>query len=40
MQKLGMRLEGVHRGAVLKDGRFEDLAHYAILAGDPRPSDA
>jgi RimJ/RimL family protein N-acetyltransferase len=40
MQKLGMRLEGVHRGAVLKDGRFEDLAHYAILADDPRPPDA
>jgi RimJ/RimL family protein N-acetyltransferase len=35
MQKLGMRLEGVHRGAVLKDGRFEDLAHYAVLADDP-----
>lgn len=34
MQKLGMRLEGVSRDAVLKWGQFEDLAVYAILASD------
>jgi RimJ/RimL family protein N-acetyltransferase len=32
MQKLGMRLEGVHREAVLRWDRFEDLAAYALLA--------
>ena len=32
MQKLGMRPEGVHREAMRKWGRFEDLAQYAILA--------
>ena len=36
MQKLGMRHEGTHRGAVLKWGRFEDLESYAVLAGDAR----
>ena len=34
MQKLGMRHEGTHRGAVLKWGRFEDLESYALLASD------
>ena len=32
MQKLGMRREGVLRGAVRKWGRFEDIALYAALA--------
>jgi RimJ/RimL family protein N-acetyltransferase len=32
MQKLGMRHEGVLRGAVRKWDRFEDLALYAVLA--------
>ena len=32
MQKLGMIPEGVHRESVLKWGRFEDLAVYALLA--------
>jgi ribosomal-protein-alanine N-acetyltransferase len=36
MQKLGMRLEGVSRDAVLKWGRFEDLAVYAILAWESK----
>ncbi|MFN7950397.1 MAG: GNAT family N-acetyltransferase [bacterium] len=31
MEKLGMRFEGIHRGAVLKWGTFEDLAQHAIL---------
>jgi [ribosomal protein S5]-alanine N-acetyltransferase len=31
MQKLGMRLEGVHREAFLKWGRYEDTAMYAVL---------
>ena len=34
MQKLGMRSEGVHRHAVRKDDRFEDLEIYAILADE------
>ena len=34
MQKLGMRLEGVARDAVLKWGQFEDLAVYAMLTSD------
>jgi RimJ/RimL family protein N-acetyltransferase len=34
MQKLGMQHEGVMRDAVLKWGRFEDLALYAVLAPD------
>lgn len=34
MQKLGMRLEGIHRHAVRKWGIFEDVAHYAILETD------
>lgn len=32
MEKLGMRREGILRAAVRKDGRFEDLALYAVLA--------
>jgi len=35
MAKAGMRLEGVHRQHILKNGVFEDLARYAILAADP-----
>lgn len=35
LAKVGMRLEGVHRQHVLKNGVFEDLARYAILAADP-----
>ena len=31
MQKLGMRLEGVHREAFRKWDRFEDTAMYAVL---------
>jgi [ribosomal protein S5]-alanine N-acetyltransferase len=31
MQKLGMELEGVHRDAYLRWGRFEDVAVYAVL---------
>ena len=31
MQKLGMRLEGVHREAFRKHDRFEDTAMYAVL---------
>ena len=34
MQKLGMQAEGVNRDAILKNGRFEDLAMYAILADE------
>jgi RimJ/RimL family protein N-acetyltransferase len=34
MQKIGMRHEGVHRQAVKKWGRFEDIGVYAILAED------
>jgi len=37
MQKLGMRFEGVLRGAVRKSGRFEDLALYAVLAPEWEP---
>lgn len=35
MQKLGMQFEGIRRGAVRKNGVFEDLATYAILRDDP-----
>lgn len=34
LQKLGMTLEGIHREAVRKWDRFEDLAIYAILERD------
>lgn len=40
MQKLGMRREGVHRDAVKKWDRFEDVIRYAILAPEWRESDA
>jgi len=36
MQKLGMRLEGVHREAIRKGEQFEDLALYAILEDEWR----
>ncbi len=36
LQKIGMRLEGVHREAVRKWDRFEDLAVYGILAAEWR----
>lgn len=32
MQKVGMQLEGTHRDAFLRWGRFETVAVYAILA--------
>ncbi len=35
MQKLGMQYEGCLRQHALKFGRFEDVARYGILAGDP-----
>jgi RimJ/RimL family protein N-acetyltransferase/mannose-6-phosphate isomerase-like protein (cupin superfamily) len=34
MVKAGMRYEGCHRQAILKDGRFEDTATYSILRED------
>lgn len=34
MRKLGMRPEGINRGAMLKWGTFEDIAMYAILQSD------
>jgi RimJ/RimL family protein N-acetyltransferase len=34
MEKIGMRLEGVHRDAVRKWDRFEDIAVYGILASE------
>ena len=34
LEKLGMRLEGVHRQCLFLRGEFEDLAVYAILASD------
>jgi [ribosomal protein S5]-alanine N-acetyltransferase len=37
MQKLGMRLEGVHREAFQRWGRFEDSAMYAVLAREWGP---
>lgn len=33
-QKLGMRLEGIHRDAFLRWDRFEDVAVYAILRSE------
>lgn len=36
MRKLGMRLEGIHRDAMRKWGRFEDVAVYAILEDEWR----
>ena len=37
MQKLGMRLEGVHRDAYIRWGRFESVAVYGILASEWAP---
>lgn len=34
LEKIGMRLEGVHRQAYRRWGRFEDVAVYAILAAE------
>jgi len=34
MQKLGMTLEGIHRDAYLRWGRFEDTVLYGILASE------
>ena len=34
LQKLGMQLEGIHRDAYLRWGRFEHVAVYAILASE------
>lgn len=34
MEKLGMRVEGISREHVLKNGRFEDLERHAILADE------
>jgi RimJ/RimL family protein N-acetyltransferase len=34
MTKLGLRLEGIHRDAIRKWDRFEDIALHAILATD------
>lgn len=34
LEKLGMRREGIHREAVRKWGRFEDVASYATLASE------
>jgi RimJ/RimL family protein N-acetyltransferase len=34
LQKLGMRLEGVHRDAYRRWGRFEDVGVYAVLASE------
>jgi [ribosomal protein S5]-alanine N-acetyltransferase len=39
MTKLGMRLEGVHRDAIRKWDRFEDIAHHAILVTDETDSE-
>ncbi len=40
MQKIGMTEEGVHRDAVRKWDRFEDLASYAILESDWRGAES
>ena len=34
LQKLGMQSEGVHRDAIRKNDRFENLAIYAVLADE------
>jgi RimJ/RimL family protein N-acetyltransferase len=38
MQKIGMTFEGIARQHVLKHDRWEDMARYGIVRGDPRPS--
>jgi RimJ/RimL family protein N-acetyltransferase len=40
MQKAGMALEGVHREYFLKNGRFEDVARYALLRQDWRAASS
>jgi len=37
MQKLGMRLEGINRGALRMKGVYVDLKHYAVLRDDVVP---
>jgi RimJ/RimL family protein N-acetyltransferase len=37
MQKVGMLPEGIQRNGMRKNGKYEDLAFYAILESDPRP---
>ncbi len=39
LTKIGMQREGVMRGDLLKDGRFEDSVLYAILATDDAARD-
>lgn len=34
LQKIGMRPEGIHRDAIRKWGRFEDVAVYGLLASE------
>ena len=36
MQKIGMRFEGIHRDAIKKWDKYEDIAAYAILADEWR----
>ena len=36
LTKLGMRSEGLHRDAIRKWERFEDIGHHAMLASDER----
>lgn len=38
MQKVGMTFEGIQRESVLKNGRYEDVAFYSILASEQRLS--
>ena len=40
MEKTGMRVEGVKRESVCKDGRMEDVVLCALLASDRRPASA
>ncbi len=37
MQKIGMTFEGIARQHVLKNDRWEDMARYGMVRGDPRP---
>ena len=34
LTKLGMRSEGIHRDAIRKWNRFEDIGHHALLVAD------
>ena len=38
LTNLGMRHEGIHRDAIRKWERFEDIGSYAVLSTDERPS--